>query len=353
MDIKILKTINSIRSSKKDYIIIGTHNGIFHTDEIVAIAILCLLYGWHKKIIIVRSRNLDILSECDISVDIGGGKYDHHMPGFSLKRKNGITYASAGLVWKDYGKHLVQLYMNEIKLSQSYCEEIVEFIDNTVIQFVDAEDNGIDLSSSHCMSFISDFLPVPTYFNNTPDFEEQFRKALDATITILEHKIRKAINKNKNDSCFKLVSASIAIVKHKAIKMIAKPYAKKLIKNRLMDDRYFSNNILEIPIQTLPWKKVICKINKKLSKSNTECINFVIYPYPAGGWAAECVPPSLKKKFDKRVPFPKEWAGQTEDLAKISGIAKATFCHNNCFFVRAQSKSVIIAMCRLAMEKMM
>ena len=48
--------------------------------------------------------------------------------------------------------------------------------------------------------------------------------------------------------------------------------------------------------------------------------------------------------------FSKKWAGQTNDLAKISGVDDATFCHNSCFFVRAQSRYGVIKLCNLAMK---
>ena len=91
-----------------------------------------------------------------------------------------------------------------------------------------------------------------------------------------------------------------------------------------------------------------CNINLKHASENK--IAFVIFPYPAGGWAAQCVPPSLEEKFGQIVSFPKNWAGQTNDLAKISGVDDATFCHNRCFFVRAQSKYGVIKLCNLAMK---
>ena len=80
-------------------------------------------------------------------------------------------------------------------------------------------------------------------------------------------------------------------------------------------------------------------------------VRFVIFPYPAGGWAAQSVPPSIEKKFEQLVSFPKEWAGGNEQtLPVISGIQDATFCHNGCFFARAKTKESVLEMCRIAMK---
>ena len=98
---------------------------------------------------------------------------------------------------------------------------------------------------------------------------------------------------------------------------------------------------MEIPSQTIDWIETVVNLNKT---NENNPVNFVIFPYPNGGWAAQCVPPSLSKKFEQRVSFPKSWAGQTDKLSGISGVTGSTFCHNGCFFARAISKESIINM---------
>lgn len=62
---------------------IGTHNGTFHCDEVLACFILKQLPEY-KHADIVRTRNPEELSKCDIVVDVGGiydsdnHRYDHH-----------------------------------------------------------------------------------------------------------------------------------------------------------------------------------------------------------------------------------------------------------------------------------
>lgn len=50
---------------------IGTHNGPFHCDEVLAVAMLKLLPE-HEKASVVRTRDEALLAECDIVVDVGG-----------------------------------------------------------------------------------------------------------------------------------------------------------------------------------------------------------------------------------------------------------------------------------------
>lgn len=316
MDIKILSSATNLSSVRGGVLIIGTHNGIFHSDEVVACAILSLLNS-NKVIKVIRSRNEKDLQDCDICVDIGGDKYDHHQSGFNITRDNGIKYASAGLVWRDYGKMLIKkLASNFFSISDSDINRIYEEIDNRIISKVDCEDNGVSYET-HCFSFIPSFLPL-WYNNSTDDFNNQFYSVLLVTINVLSAEIKT---------------------------FIGKEFSKITIYNNWINHEYFNNGILEIPSQTMNWLETVSEINESTSMNY---INFVIFPYPNGGWAAQCVPPSLTDKFSQRIPFPSAWAGQTKELSEITGILDATFCHNGCFFVRGKTKESVIALCNLA-----
>ncbi len=304
--------------SQGDNFTIGTHNGIFHVDEVVACAILALINA-DKSIHIVRTRDVDLLNKCDICVDIGGGEFDHHMPGFNKARENGIKYASAGLVWKQYGRQLIEQILIE-KYDRLLCDvdNAFELIDSKHISPVDCVDNGI-ANADHIFSFIPCFLP--SWLNTTADeFNRKFNNVLLTTIDVLKEAIQDTINK-----------------------LTAK---EKIIWNYKNKD-YFQDGILEIPSQTMEWSETVIKINESVQ---SEPINFVIFPYPNGGWAAQCVPPSKERMFKQRIPFPESWAGQTSKLPEMSGIEDALFCHNGRFFARAASRESVIKMCNIATE---
>ena len=108
MNIEVLSSLENV-TKRSDMLVIGTHNGKFHSDEVVGCSILCSFYC-DNTVIIVRTRDTETLKQCDICVDIGGGTFDHHQAGFNKKRENGIKYASAGLIWKCFGK-LAQLHL--------------------------------------------------------------------------------------------------------------------------------------------------------------------------------------------------------------------------------------------------
>lgn len=316
MDLKVLSSLTT--ENRHNVLIIGTHNGQFHPDDTAACSILCSLHS-NKPVHILRTRNSEMLMQCDICVDIGGGKFDHHQPGFNRKRENGIPYASAGLVWEKYGRNLIELILAKYFPGHTCnINSIFQTFDDSVISLLDLEDNGIQ-APPHCFGFISSFLPL-WFDNDLKDFNKQFHHVLVTTMAVLENKLKETIGKE--------ISKDIILPLWNSLE-------------------YFQNGILEIPAQTIFWKEAIIAIN---ASTQTDQIDFVIFPYPAGGWAAQCVPPSLKDIYGQRIRFPAEWAGQTDRLPEISGVKGARRCVTDCFFVTAATKEDIIKLCLLALS---
>ena len=86
--------------------VIATHDGSFHADEVFAVAALGL---WDATAEVVRTRDPEALANADLRVDVGfrddarAGDFDHHQRGFDAARANGVRYASFGLVWREFG----------------------------------------------------------------------------------------------------------------------------------------------------------------------------------------------------------------------------------------------------------
>ena len=294
---------------------IGTHSGIFHLDEVVAISILNL-YNDEQNVTVIRTRNPDELAKCHVLVDIGGGKFDHHQIGGNGKREHGPAYASAGLVWKEYGEEIILDFAEiaKFQLDDEQVSNIFTAIDEMYIQPIDAIDNGL-MGEFSIFEYINAYLPD---WNSSNDeaFNKAFAEAVSVTTSILRKVISKTIEEEYSYGWI----------------------IKSLHKN--------DSQIFELPAQIFPWATPVIEYNA----FHYNVVDFVIFPYPAGGWGAQCVPPSKDKPFEQRIPFPKEWAGQTTNLPQISGILGATFCHNNCFFVRASTKEAVMLMCKKAIE---
>ena len=290
-------------------IIIGTHDGIFHQDEVVAIALLSLFIGSDFEII--RTRNSQLLASCDYVVDVGGGEFDHHMPGGNGTRIDGVPYASAGLVWKKYATNI----LSNFTCPNELIECITNRIDTNIIEPVDKIDNGIYATS------LFNFIPlyIPNWNDDFNKVDAQFNQALSIAINILHTAISKEISNAISDN----------------------------LMCELIFERTKYSPILEIPNQYIDWKPQVIEANQLPSIS----IYFVVFPYPSGGYAAQAVPPSISEPFKQRISFPTEWAGLTTTLPVVSGVETATFCHNNLFFVRAKTKEDVIKLCKIAIEK--
>ncbi len=294
----------------------GTHGDVFHGDDVVGTAIFEMAF-MDKEIYVVRTKNEQELSKLDIVIDIGGGELDHHIAGFNVRRPTGEKYASAGLVWKKYGEMAIRSIMNEngITISAEEIQIVKEQIDKEIIVFVDMEDNG-EKVSNHVFSFVPQFLPT---WLEAPDYDAAFMRAENLVYNILKEYI-----KNK----------------------ITQFPTKKELQSRYST---IEDGILEIPAQRMQWLEEILNYNER----HNNAVKFVIFPYPAGGWAAHCVPPSMEEKFKQLVSFPKEWAGgNKKTLPEISGIPDATFCHNGRFFAKAESRDSVMMMCKIAMGLM-
>ena len=79
-------------------IVIATHNGSFHADDVFGVAVLLLL---HPGAELVRTRDAELSAKADFAVAVGGewdagrGRFDHHQRGFRGARESGVVYASA------------------------------------------------------------------------------------------------------------------------------------------------------------------------------------------------------------------------------------------------------------------
>lgn len=106
-------------SSANGGVSIGTHSGMFHCDEILACYMLQQLPKYENARI-VRSRDADVLKDCDIVVDVGSefdpekSLFDHHQKTFvhtlgSLRPEfaekfSTVRLSSAGLIYTHFGK---------------------------------------------------------------------------------------------------------------------------------------------------------------------------------------------------------------------------------------------------------
>lgn len=286
-----------------------THGGTFHADEVMSTVILSKIFG---DINVFRAFKVPENLPPDVIVyDIGYGKFDHHQKGGNGYRANGVPYASAGLLWKEFGHKIVKDCINP--------ELAWYLIDKDLIQGIDAIDTGKMPKQNYCVKAMS-FSQVISLFNPTWDSSEAYDEAFIKAVIFAE-----VVFNNVLANVFATVKAK-AIVNQKINES----------KNHLMILDYF-----------VPWQEAL------LSSSNPKAndIDFVIFPSNRGGYNWQCVPSSLGS-FGQRHVVPDEWKGLTSRaLQKITGIKTATFCHPSGFMGGAESFDDCVAFANLALAR--
>lgn len=134
--------------------VIGTHDGSFHCDEALAIGMLKILPRFANANVL-RTRNPELLSNCNIVVDVGAkydpesNLFDHHQREFTGALGDGYQtkLSSAGLIYKHFGKEILREIIaetdeKEIDLVVDICYRKVY---DDFMEHIDAIDNGISI----------------------------------------------------------------------------------------------------------------------------------------------------------------------------------------------------------------
>lgn len=133
-----------------------THGGFFHADEVTAYAI-CRRADVATGV--VRLTDLNNIPDDGIVADIGREynparlRFDHHQ-GLIWRETNqhvhGIPYASAGLIWKEFGRMAIMRQLPGLARQQARLNAIHQRVDETLIQGVDAHDadNAYQISAT-------------------------------------------------------------------------------------------------------------------------------------------------------------------------------------------------------------
>lgn|SRR3989338_1044122 len=285
---------------------IAVHSGHFHADDVFAVAILRLIY---PKIKVIRTRDENKLKKVDARIDVGfkydpkTNDFDHHQKEGAGKRANGIPYASAGLIWKHFGTKLVS-------------EEVLNYIDERVIQFIDAADNGVSTYTFEEVKpyTISDFVSDlnPQWPNQTDKlFDKHFNEAVSIVVRLLKIEIEGVDNSIK---------------------------AKEKIRNEIRK----SNGKYLVLSEYMPWKKVV------IEESN---LKFVIFHDKLEDQWRVCAVPVSLNTFENRKNLPREWGGLAgADLQRVTKVKDAQFCHKNLFIAVVSSKKGAIELVELALK---
>lgn len=287
-----------------------THNGVFHADEVFAIAALKEKHGRHLNLItdVVRTRGQQIIDEATYAVDVGGvddpsnGWFDHHQPQGAGCRENGIPYASFGLVWKEHGAEIAG------------SEPAAQHVDERLVQGIDAQDCGIDLCGgfvrpmtiSHVISQYN-----PPWLVEQPNYDQAFQGALGLAQVVL----RKAILEAQADG---VATTIVAQAVDKSDKLI-----------------------LELG-RFCPWQQAV----EDLCPT---AVYVIFQDVGSGSWRIQAVPVQPGSMISKKA-LPVYWRGLSGDeLDSAVGFDGCVFCHRNGFIAGHLTREGALAMAESAL----
>ncbi len=317
-----------------------THSANFHPDDVFGVATLIYmleLQGFSlksknkdKKIKVVRSLEPWKIKDVDYVLDIGmkydpkKGWFDHHQEGGAGERQNGIKYASFGLIWKQFGK----------KLAGS--EYGADWIDRHIVQAIDAMDNGQYV-------YKSNFDDVHPFL-----FESYIDTVCDLVKGVAVGNYKKTGDNLQKEKEFyiefmRMVELAkdvvrVFIIKAKQKEKIAKE-AKKVYdaakdKRILISEKFVPSDFAEFKAPNYVQPLVYA------------------FHHLRGGWAAKVIRKG-GQTFDSYISFPKKWRGKRdEEMAKVTGVPDAVFCHNSGFLIVAKSREGLMELIQKAFKEL-
>jgi uncharacterized UPF0160 family protein len=301
--------------------LIVTHGGKFHADDAWAVAVIKVL---HPEAELVRTRDQAIIDRGDIVIDVGGiwdpatGRFDHHQKGFSGARTSGVPYASAGLVWREYGGRCVAALAAKHtghQLSDDTAQQMAYAIDADIVQYLDLSDVGAakNAPGGYNLNWMDE---ERLGYGEAADVYRlsQFHRAMDFLTDVMANAVKYR------------VGAMLALEQVRG--------AEVLEDGRLL---YLKNG-------ALPWSSVV---RKEMPK-----VLFVIsHNIGEQRYMLHTVPATVDT-FEARADLPASWAGLRDaDLAAVTGVADAGFCHNGRFIAAAKSYEGIYAMALQALKE--
>lgn len=284
-------------------ITIATHNGNFHADDVFSIAALKYIF---PEFNLVRTRNLEIINNADLVIDVGGeydpekGRFDHHQRGGAGQRENGIPYSSFGLIWQKYGLEICE---NDENVAQSIDNGLVSTIDAIDCGHVEGVSQGISLSQTISM------------FNPTWQEESNFDRCFDEAVEFASRVLAR------------FIAAASGGINAKAL--VAEAIEKAQDPRVIVLDKY------------IPWKRTVHALSEQAL--------YMVYPSTTGQWRIQTVPVE-PGSFEDRKSLPAPWAGLSDQALKdVTQLDDAMFCHNGLFIAGAESFESTMKMAEMAL----
>lgn len=326
---------------------IGTHDGIFHCDEILACFMLQTLPKYADASI-VRTRDEKLLNQCDIVVDVGSifdpekFRFDHHQKTFEhtlstlrpeLGNKWTVRLSSAGLVYTYYGEDVIKKIIKNsghADVSDECLHSVYLKVYEYFIQEIDGIDNGVPQHpdeplyriTTNLSSRVGNFNPV---WNSKEDYD----------VTAQFERAKTMVGEEFTDR----------VLYYATVWWPARAIVDDAIQKRF--EVHSSGEILEV-LQMCPWKQHLYDLEKKYNIEGV--LKYCIAANSETDYRIICVPVSANSYLCRKF-LPKAWRGiRNDELRATSNIPDARFCHATGFIGGAESRDGVLAMGIKAIE---
>jgi uncharacterized UPF0160 family protein len=298
---------------------IYTHDRTFHADDAMAAAVLRMAF---KEVKVIRTRDPATLRAeagqpgC-FFVDVGGvydpekRLFDHHQPagaGFRNAEASEWPYASAGLVWKEYGRAAVRSVLDA--LDDRAVAEVSRYVDDAVIKYIDAVDCGVRVRTAgpSLSKLFASF--NPSWYEKE---EDVFPLVMDLAQVLLTN-----------------------FIKRYAGKVMARDKVRGA-------ERVLGGRVLLLDT-CLPWATIVGE--------EMPDVQLVVYPVTSeeAGQFQWQIRAAVNADMTLRLKLPVSWAGlEGSSLADASNESTAVFCHRSRHLAGALTKAGAMSMAQSAL----
>jgi uncharacterized UPF0160 family protein len=315
--------------------LIVTHSGSFHADDVFGVAVLAAVFPQHR---IVRTRKPEEIAQGDFVVDVGGvwepekGRFDHHQRGFGGARvriaADGTPapaegYASAGLVWREFGAAYVQQVAGGmgVTLDEATVAAVANDVDASLVRYLDLVDTG----AADVAPGIFGLSSLLSLLNATWLEENRLDAAQRAELQL------------------ERFHEGMALVRRFLDRFVLRRIGQELAADTVRGaQRLLDGRVLHLADGGMPWTRVVVDEMPE--------VLFVIYPESDTQQHMIRTVPAQLGSFESRRDLPQAWGGlRDRQLAQASGVADAVFCHSNLFIGAAKSLEGAVRMAEIAL----
>lgn len=336
----------------KDVLLLCTHSGKFHADEVFAVALRLLkaMLDGTQHVVIVRTRDEATIRWADEVYDVGHvhdearRRFDHHQSGFNVcffphpnlakAAQQRLQMASSGLVYKWIGKEVIQGLYPEFPLAE--VDAMHDELYKSFVEQLDAMDNGRPLAA-------------PFHDGSKPKITFRVTTHISAQVGEMNASINSK-GPSQNQRFFYAMVKVITPFLYKLHEMIQKMQVAAPIVSRALKECLARGDRILFLDEPCPWKRMYDRLKNDAQLEKEDVPMFCVLPGDQGSFMLMTVPLDATQPWlGSEAKLPQAWAGmQSKELDAVTGLSGTKFCHAGRWIAGAKTKEVAMTMAKQA-----